>query len=181
VGPVAEATAPAEAGRDAGVHSPQRKGARMLTLVQILVWAHGLSGAAWFGAIAYRTFAVDRKVGEYFPDRADFERFSVHLAHNMRYPVWIGLLTCAASGSVLMGLRWQPASGVWLGLMAAKVVVWMIACGLFCYVSYVFWPARSLAAPGEFAGYRRQNFTLSVGMVLLAALGFLLGQSCRLS
>ena len=153
----------------------------MSALEQVLFYAHGLSGAAWFGAIAYRTFAVDRKVAAYFPDPAAFERFSVHLAHKMRYPVWVGILTCAASGSVLMGLKWHPASGVWLGLMAAKVVVWLLACGLFCYVSYVFWPARCFASPAEFAGYRRQNFTLSVGMVALAAAGFVLGQTCRLA
>jgi hypothetical protein len=153
----------------------------MLALVQVLFWAHGLSGAAWFGAIAYRTFALDRKVAQFFPDPAAHERFSIHLAHNMRYPVWIGLLTCAVSGSMLMGLKWNPASSVWVGLMAAKVIVWLLACGLFCYVSYVFWPARSFASQDEFRGFRRRNFGLSIGMVVLAALGFLLGQSCRLA
>lgn len=153
----------------------------MAYLEQILIWAHGLSGAAWFGAIAYRTFAVDRKALAYFPDRAEYERFSVHLAHNMRYPVWAGLIICAASGATLAGLRWNPGNDVWAGLMLAKVIVWCAACGLFCYVSYVFWPWRYLASPNEFATYRRRNTILSLWMVAFAASGFLLGQAVRLA
>ena len=30
-------------------------------LEQFLFWVHGLSGAAWFGAIFYRTLVVDGK------------------------------------------------------------------------------------------------------------------------
>lgn len=153
----------------------------MMIAEQILYWAHGLSGAAWFGAIAYRTFAVDRKVATYFADPVECERFSLHLAHNMRYPVWAGLLTCAASGAILMGLKWDAGHGPWVGLMAAKVVAWGLACGLFCYVSYVFWPARSLAPAEKFPDFRRLNFRLSLAMVGLAAAGFLLGQACRLA
>jgi len=64
--------------------------------------------------------------------------------------------------------------------MLAKVAVWAAACGLFAYVSWVHWPWRSLAAPDEFRGYRRQGVLLAAGMVVLAGSGFALGQACRL-
>lgn len=153
----------------------------MRLLEQLLAWAHGLSAAAWFGAIFYRTLVVDPKAFGYFPDRADYERFSTHLAHGMRYVVTAGLLTCGLSGFALAGLRWDGANEAWLGLMAAKVAAWLAAGGLFAYVSWVHWPWRSLAAPHEFAAYRRQGVALAAGMVALSGTGFLLGQACRLA
>jgi hypothetical protein len=153
----------------------------MRVLEQFLFWVHGLSAAAWFGAIFYRTLVVDAKAFGYFADRADYERFSTHLAHGMRYFVTAGLLTCGLSGFALLGLRWDVANEARLGLMAAKVAVWLAACGLFGYVSWVHWPWRSLAAPEEFAAYRRQGQLLAAGMVLLSGTGFALGQACRLA
>jgi hypothetical protein len=150
-------------------------------LEQLLFWVHGVSGAAWFGAIFYRTLIVDPKAFGYFRDHAEYERFSTHLAHGMRYVVSAGLLTCGLSGFVLMGLRWNSASEGWLTLMVAKVVVWLLACGLFSYVSWVFWPWRCFAAPNEFRAYRRQGIILAACMVLLSGTGFVLGQACRLT
>jgi hypothetical protein len=152
----------------------------MWFLEQSLYWVHGLSAAAWFGAIFYRTAVVDPKAFGFFPDRAEYERFSTHLAHGMRYLVTAGLLTCGLSGFALMGLKWNPAAG-WVGLMAGKVVVWLLACGLFAYVSWVHWPWRVFAAPGEYRAYRRQGILLAAGMVLLSGTGFALGQACRLA
>jgi hypothetical protein len=153
----------------------------MRALEQLLFWVHGMSSAAWFGAIFYRTLIVDAKAFGYFPDRADYERFSTYLAHGMRYLVTAGILTSGLSGFALMGLRWDAANGLWLGLMVGKVAVWLAACGLFAYVSWVHWPWRSLAAPHEFAAYRRSGVLLAVGMVVLSGAGFALGQACRLA
>ena len=153
----------------------------MWLIEQVLVWAHGLSAAAWFGAIFYRTLIVDPKAFGYFADRADYERFSTHLAHGMRYVVTAGLLTCGLSGFALLGLKWNPATDGRLGLMAAKVGVWLLACGLFAYVSWVHWPWRGLAAPEEFRAYRRSGQLLAGALVLLAGTGFVLGQACRLA
>lgn len=153
----------------------------MRLLEQLLFWAHGLSAAAWFGAIFYRTLIVDSKVFSYFPDRKDSEHFSTHLAHGMRYVVTGGILTCGLTGFALMGLRWDDPGTGWLTLMVLKVLVWLGACGLFVYVSWIHWPWRSLAAPHEFVHYRRQGIYLAVGMVALAGIGFVLGQACRLT
>ncbi len=152
----------------------------MRLLEQLLVWAHGLSAAAWFGAIAYRAAVVEYKSFRFFRDAADYERFSTHMAHGMRYLVTAGLLTCGLSGFALLGLRWDGENAAWLALMAAKTAVWLAACGLFTYVSWVHWPWRSLAAPHEFAAYRRAGIRLAFTMVALAGTGFALGQACRL-
>lgn len=148
---------------------------------QLLFWVHGLSAAAWFGAIFYRTFVVDGKALSYFPDRAGYERFTTHMAHGMRYTVTAGLLICGLSGFGLLGMRWDGSNTLWVGLMAAKAAVWLAACGLFTYVSWVHWPWRSLAAPEESPRYRREGQALAAGMVLLAGTGFALGQACRLA
>ena len=150
-------------------------------LEQIVYWVHGLSAASWFGAIFYRTLIVDTKAFGYFADRADYERFSTHLAHGMRYVVTAGLLVCGLSGFALMGLKWEAANAAWVNLMIAKTIVWLLAGGLFIYVSWVHWPFRSLAAPHEFEKYRREGIVLASSMVLLSGLGFLLGQACRLT
>lgn len=148
-------------------------------LEQFFFWVHGLSGAAWFGGIFYRTVVVDAKALAFFPRRADYEHFSTHLAHNMRYFVIAGLLTCGLSGFALLGLKWDGASAAWLALMAAKAGVWLGACGLFTYVSWVHWPWRAMAAPEEFEQYRCQGQRLAYAMVALAGIGFALGQACR--
>lgn len=148
-------------------------------LEQFLYWVHGLSAAAWFGAIFYRTLVVDGKAFTFFEKRGDYERFSTHLAHNMRYFVSAGLLICGLSGFALVGLKWDGTSVAWLALMAGKAAVWLAACGLFTYVSWVHWPWRALAAPDEFARYRIQGQRLALGMVVLAGAGFALGQACR--
>jgi len=99
----------------------------------------------------------------------------------MRYFVTAGLLTCGLSGFALLGLKWESTSSELLGLMGAKVVVWLLACGLFTYVSWVrLAVARPFATPAEFRTYRRQGIVLAASMVLLAGTGFALGQACRL-
>jgi hypothetical protein len=148
-------------------------------LEQFLFWVHGLSGAAWFGAIFYRTIVVDGKAFAFFAERRDYEHFSTHLAHNMRYFVIAGLFTCGLSGFALLGLKWDGASPVWLALMAAKAAAWLGACTLFTYVSWVHWPWRALATPEEFLAYRKHGQRLAYGMVILAGAGFALGQACR--
>ncbi len=152
----------------------------MRLLEQFLFWVHGLSAAAWFGAIFYRTAVIDPKSFWYFANCADYERFSTYLAHGMRYVVIAGMLTCGLSGFALAGLRWNAESPLWVGLMIAKVVVWLAAGGLFTYVSWVHWPWRSLASPEQFAASRREGQFLATAMVILSGTGFALGQACRL-
>lgn len=151
----------------------------MRALEQLLFWMHGLSGAAWFGAIFYRTFIVDSKAFAFFPNRADYERFTTHMAHGMRYLVIAGLAVCGASGIALAFLKWNGLDEWRLGLMLAKVLVWIAAGVLFTYVSWVHWPWRSLASPEEMPRYRIEGQLLAAGMVFLTGAGFALGQAMK--
>ena len=142
---------------------------------QFVAAVHHLSAAAWFGALVYRAFFVDPKAFKFFRVSAEFEHFSLALAHGMRYVVLAALLTCGLSGFVLVGLRWNSA-GSWVALMACKLTLWVIAFALFAYISWVFWPRRVFAAGDELSRVRRQGLVLGLVMIGIAALGIVLGQ-----
>jgi hypothetical protein len=147
-------------------------------LDRTLAAVHLLSAGAWFGALVYRTFFVDPKAARYFRHGAEFERFSLDLAHGMRLVVLSALLTCGLSGFVLLGLKWQSADG-WLTLMAVKGGLWAVAFVLFTYISWVFWPRRVFATPEEWPRARRQGVWLALTMIGIAAAGMVLGQAAR--
>ena len=144
-------------------------------LDRALAATHLLSGAAWFGALVYRTFFVDPKVLKFLGGGIAYERFSLDLAHGMRRVVLAALLTCGLSGFALVGLRWTPADG-WLALIAGKAGLWAVAFAAFAYVSWVFWPRRVFATADEWAGVRRRGLALSLVMIGIAGLGMVLGQ-----
>lgn len=137
---------------------------------------HHLSAAAWFGALVYRAFFVEPKARRFFNGGAEYERFSLELAHGMRYVVMFALATCGLSGFVLIGLKWN-SSDSWQALIAGKAGLWIAACALFTYISWVFWPRRVFAIPSEWRRVNRQGFILAVTMIAIAASGFLLGQT----
>ena len=144
-------------------------------LDQAATAVHLLSAAAWFGALVYRTLFVDPKALRFFAAGAEYERFSLDLAHGMRRVVTAALLTCGLSGFVLVGLRWNPADG-WLTLIAGKAGLWAVAFAVFAYVSWVFWPRRVFATADEWPAIRRQGLALSLTMIGIAGLGIVLGQ-----
>jgi putative copper export protein len=151
-----------------------------LVLDQIAAAVHMLSAAAWFGALVYRAFFVEPKAQKFFTDGAGYERFSLDLAHGMRYVVLLALFTCGLSGFILVGLRWSPADG-WLVLMAGKATLWAVAFALFAYISWVFWPRRVFAAAADWPAVRRQGAALALVMIGIAGLGFVMGQAARLA
>jgi len=142
---------------------------------QLVAAVHHLSAAAWFGALVYRAFFVDPKALKFFPASAEFERFSLDLAHGMRYVVLAALLTCGLSGFMLVGLRWNSADS-WVALMTGKVTIWGIAFALFAYISWVFWPRRVFAEGNELSRVRRHGLILALVMIGIAGHGIVLGQ-----
>jgi len=136
---------------------------------------HHLSAAAWFGALVYRTFFVDPKATRFFHGGAEYERFSLELAHGMRYVVMFALAACGLSGFILVGLKWNSSDG-WLALIAGKVGLWIVASALFAYISWAFWPRRVFALEKEWPLIRRQGLILAIAMIAIAGLGFVLGQ-----
>lgn len=151
----------------------------MIEIIEhLLAAAHLLSGAAWFGALVYRTFFVDPKALKFFKTHGEFERFSLALSHNMRYVVLLSLVTCGVSGFVLAGLRWNP-SQAWVTLIGVKTALWLVAFGLFGYISWTFWPKRVFATGSEIRTLRRQGFVLSGTMIVIAVAGMVLGQVAK--
>lgn len=142
---------------------------------QSLLAAHLLSGAAWFGALVYRTFFVDPKSRAFFQRGRDFESYSLHLADGMRFVVLLALLTSGLTGFALLGLRWN-ADAAWQARMAVKAVAWLLAFCVFVYISWVYWPRRLFATESEYPAIRRQGLALSLVMIGFAAVGLVLGQ-----
>lgn len=147
----------------------------MSPLERLLLAAHLFSGAAWFGALVYRTFFVDPKALKFFAQRREYSAFSLHLADGMRTVVMLALLTSGLSGFALLGLRWSD-DALWQMRMATKAGIWLVAFALFVYISWVYWPRRLFATASEERGLRLQGLALSLTMIALAGLGMLLGQ-----
>ena len=147
-------------------------------LVPALRIAHMLAGAAWFGSLVYRTFFVDPRSKRFLGDPARYESFALYLADGMRYVVMLSLATVGISGFALTGLLWKTDPD-WQALMAIKCGLWLIACGVFAYISWVHWPKRVFAVADEYRHLHRQGFWLALTMIGLSAAGLVLGTLAR--
>jgi len=150
----------------------------MSATIAILRLIHLLAGAAWFGALVYRTGFVDPKSKRFFGDPARYELFSLNLADGMRYVVMLSLASVGVSGFALTGLLWKTDPD-WQTLMAIKCGLWLIACGVFAYISWVYWPKRVFAVPEEYHRLHRQGLLLAAAMIGLSAAGLALGSVAR--
>src|SRR5205807_9616438 len=112
-------------------------------------------GAAWFGALVYRTFFVDPKSRRYFERGADFETYSLHLSDGMRYVVMLALLASGLSGFALAGLHWS-ADAAWQARVAAKAALWALALGAFADGSWGYLRRRVVATKARWARVRAQ-------------------------
>jgi uncharacterized membrane protein len=142
----------------------------------LLAVTHVLAGAAWLGAMVYSYFVLHPRARSYFPRDADFEPFIAAVSRGARYPVLAGLALIGLSGMGLLLVRWPGSPPLtWLVLMAAKVLLFLAAVGLFGYVSWRLWPARIFALPAEVPGLQKTFRRVARVMILLAGLGMALG------
>jgi hypothetical protein len=78
-----------------------------------------------------------------------------------------------------IGLLWLGRArlhdGYWAALLAAKMVFFAMALGIFCYASWILWPRRIFAAPDEIAAMQRAFRTIARLLILLVGLSFVLG------
>jgi len=58
--------------------------------------------------------------------------------------------------------------------MNAKAVLFTIAVGIFAYASWVAWPGRAFASPGEVLAYQRRFQVIAISLITLVTLCFLL-------
>lgn len=150
-----------------------------MSLEYLLTAIHGLASAAWFGALVYRTFFVDPKARQFFAADQEYDRYSLHLADGMRYVVLASLLICGFSGFALLALR-SVSEGPWLNGILVKIGIWLLAGGLFAYISWVYWPKRVFAEGPQRQRLHRKGFVIACIMIVLAMSGYLLGLYLRL-
>jgi uncharacterized membrane protein len=143
-----------------------------------LLGVHVLGGGVWVGAMVFSIFILQPRAEQFFRRQADFEDFIFSVVHGARWKVFSGIVAILLSG---IGLAVWPGhaivgeSAAWLGLFVVKVAAFVLAAGLFVYVSWVLWPRRTFATAEELPGIKRHFFRVGAVMVVANALNMLLG------
>jgi hypothetical protein len=84
--------------------------------------AHALAGAAWFGAMFYSLTVLHPKAQGYFPTAEAFEEFIATVSDGARWKVLGAMGFIGVTGIALLLLHGPAkASCLWLGLIARKV------------------------------------------------------------
>jgi hypothetical protein len=143
-----------------------------------LLGVHVLGGGVWIGAMVFSIFILQPRAEQFFRSEADFEDFIFSVVHGARWKVFSGIVAILLSG---IGLAVWPKhaivseSPLWLGLFVGKLAAFVIAAGLFIYVSWVLWPRRTFATPDELPAIKRHFFRVGAVMVVANAINMLLG------
>jgi hypothetical protein len=143
-----------------------------------LLGVHVLGGGVWVGAMVFSIFILQPRAEQFFRREADFEDFIFSVVHGARWKVFSGIVAIAVSGiglAVWPGHAIVGGSAVWSSLFAAKVVAFVLAAGLFVYVSWILWPRRTFATAEELPAIKRHFFRVGAVMVIANALNMLLG------
>jgi putative copper export protein len=148
--------------------------------VQLVHWivaaAHVLAGAAWFGAMLYSLMVLHPRARSFFRSPGQFEEFIAYLAAGARWKVLGGAAFIALTG---VGLLLLPAAGetstAWYACIAAKVVLFVLAVGLFCFASWKLWPDRVFASPVEIPKYQRRFRIIAFTLLILVGVSTALG------
>jgi hypothetical protein len=136
---------------------------------RVLLVAHLVLVATWFGSMAYSLGVVQPKVAKFFPDERRLEDFLLVLAHGNRWKV-VGLLALITVTCVAVVIT-ASARTVAVGY-AASLVLYAAAGIVFAHVSWRHWPTRVFALPAELAGFRRRLRVQAVAMLALVGTAF---------
>jgi hypothetical protein len=138
--------------------------------------AHGLAGAAWFGAMFYSLYVLQPRARRYFPDLRQLESFITTLSHGGRWQV-LGAFGIVGSSGIGLFLLHMPdsMSVAWLWFVCAKLALFLAAFALFVHVSWRLWPARVLATHDEIPQFQKKSRQLARLMLLLIGLSMVAG------
>ena len=140
----------------------------MTTLVAVI---HAGLAAAWLGGMAYSLFVVQPKLARFYAgDEESRETLTITIASGNRWKVLGLIAVIGVSGLVLWSLTSAPA---WI--IVTKVVLLIVASGIFWYVSWRHWPRRVFATASERPGFQRRLRLLATIMLVLAGTAFALG------
>jgi hypothetical protein len=92
-----------------------------------------------------------------------------------RWKVLGAFALVGGSGLGLLFLARPAPSAVWLALVGAKGVLFLVALALFVHVSWRLWPARVLALPEEIPSLQRAFRRAGRAMIALVGLSLILG------
>ena len=143
-----------------------------------LLAVHVLGGGVWVGAMVFSVFILQPRAQLYFVRDADFEGFIFTVVHGARWKVFAGVLAILLSGialSVWPGHAIRADDPLWLALYGTKLLAFVLAAGLFVYVSWVLWPKRTFATAEELPAIKQHFFRVGAVMVIANALNMLLG------
>jgi len=142
----------------------------------ILAVAHVLAGAAWFGAMLYSLLVLHPRARAFFGSPRQFEDFISYVAAGARWKVLggaafigvtgVGLLLCSAPGQ-LSPTKWA--------FLIVKLILFVLAITLFCFTSWVLWPARTLAATEEIPQFQQRFRLIAVALLVLIGAAMALG------
>lgn len=130
--------------------------------------------AAWFGAMVY-SIVVVQNFQFHVADPENYEDVGQQMADGSRRRIARLAVLIAISGTAAAISRANVDPGPsteWVVLMCVKLVLFVIAVGLFAYQSWWVWPQRIFALPAEMPAVRRKFFAISIGMAV--ALGLIL-------
>lgn len=142
-----------------------------------LVGVHVLGGGVWIGSMVFSIFILHPRAETYFSRDVDFEDFIFHVVNGARWKVLSGIVAILLSG---VGLAVWPGHAiayepVWIGVFVLKVALFVLAAGLFIYVSWRLWPLRTFASAEELPALKSHFWRVGVVMVVANAVNMSLG------
>ncbi len=142
----------------------------------IIIAAHVLAGSAWFGAMLYSLMVLHPRARSFFGSPRQLEEFIAHIAAGARWKVLSGAAFIALTG---IGLLILPGAGHSSNgrnaCVIAKAVLFVIAVSLFCFTSWVQWPARTLASFEEIPKFQQRFRRIAVTLLVLVGVSTVLG------
>jgi uncharacterized membrane protein len=143
--------------------------AQVVWVISVVV--HGLASAAWFGAMFYSLTMVQPRAKACLRNDEAFEGLIASLAQRTRWKVLSLFAVVGASGLAWGGYRWYEGQlgAWWLAMMTVKCMLFLLALGLFCHVSWRLWPQRIFAIGAEIPTIQRRF--RQVGLLMLALIG----------
>ena len=150
----------------------------MRWLTFLLVLAHLGVGGFWLGAMAYSLTVAQPVVTRLFPRPEDAEEAYRQLAAGNRWRV-VGLLAVLGGSGVALALAAGPRPLGWWLLIAAKTALFLLAAGLFWWVSWRGWPRRLFALPAELPPLQRGFRRVAIALAGSVGAAFVLGVAAR--
>lgn len=146
-----------------------------LSLVLVLV--HAGCGALWLGAMAYSLTVVQPRLARFAGSAVAAEDAYRELAAGNRWRV-VGLLVAlggSGAGLAAIAVTGADRPAAWWALIAVKAALFIVAVGLFWWVSWRGWPRRVFALPDELPAQQRVFRRVAVALAVVVGAAFTVG------